>query len=103
NARPPNSVLAGHLLLALLGEENLNRLAREASPELQKVSVEELHKHFADLTTGTAEDEITSSEAGEAAEPAALGPSKTPSLDQYTIDLTNRARKVKINPVLAGL
>src|SRR5436309_3221340 len=42
-----NRVRSGHLLLALLGEENLNRLAREASPELQKVSVEELHKHFA--------------------------------------------------------
>ena len=95
-----NRVRSGHLLLALLGEENLNRLAREASPELQKVSVEELHKHFADLTTGTAEDEITSSEAREAAEPAALGPSKTPSLDQYTIDLTNRARKGQIDPVL---
>ena len=95
-----SKVRSGHLLLAMLSEEDLGRLTREASPELQKVSVEELHKHFADLTTGTAEDEITSSEAGEAAEPAALGPSKTPSLDQYTIDLTNRARKGRIDPVL---
>ena len=95
-----SKVRSGHLLLAMLSEEDLGRLTREASPELQKVSVEELHKHFADLTTGTAEDEITSSEAREAAEPAALGPSKTPSLDQYTIDLTNRARKGRIDPVL---
>ena len=95
-----SKVRSGHLLLAMLSEEDLGRLTREASPELQKVSVEELHKHFADLTTGTAEDEITSSEAREAAEPAALGPSKTPSLDQYTIDLTNRARKGQIDPVL---
>src|SRR5438445_2961057 len=95
-----SKVRSGHLLLSMLSEEDLGRLTREASPELQKVSVEELHKHFADLTTGTAEDEITSSEAGEAAEPAALGPSKTPSLDQYTIDLTNRARKGRIDPVL---
>ena len=93
-------VRSGHLLLAMLGEENLARLAREISPELQKVSVEELHKHFADLTTGTAEDEIASPAPGDAEEPSARGPSKTPSLDQFTIDLTDRARKGQIDPVL---
>ncbi|HKY09185.1 MAG TPA: type VI secretion system ATPase TssH [Candidatus Binatia bacterium] len=94
-------VRSGHLLLAILGEENLARLAREASPELQKVSVEELHKHFPDLTTGTAEDEITSAATpGEDDGPTTRGPSKTPSLDQFTIDLTERARKGQIDPVL---
>jgi type VI secretion system protein VasG len=89
------------LLLALLNEENLSRLAREASPELQKVSVEDLHKHFADLTAGTAEDEIASPTGpGEIPERRPGGPSKTPSLDQYTIDLTDRARKGQIDPVL---
>src|SRR6266540_5873897 len=88
-----NKVRSGHLLLAMLSEENLGRLAREASPELQKVSVEELHKHFTDLTAGTAEDEVTSPTTEQSAERAARGPSKTPSLDQFTIDLTDRARK----------
>jgi len=94
-------VRSGHLLLALLNEENLGRLAREASPELQKVSVEDLHKNFANLTAGTAEDEIGSAAApGEFPEARPGGPSKTPALDQYTIDLTDRARKSQIDPVL---
>jgi type VI secretion system protein VasG len=96
-----DKIRSGHLLLAMLSEENLARLAREASPELQKVSVEELHKHLTDLTTGTGEDEITSStRTGEAPETALRGPTKTPSLDQYTIDLTDRARMGQIDPVL---
>ena len=96
-----DKIRSGHLLLAMLSEENLGRLAREASPELQKVSVEELQKHFADLTAGTAEDEITSSRpGGEVPEAGSRGPTKTPSLDQYTIDLTDRARKGQIDPVL---
>ncbi|HET9880434.1 MAG TPA: type VI secretion system ATPase TssH, partial [Candidatus Binatia bacterium] len=93
-------VRSGHLLLAILGDEDLRRLAREVSPELQKVSVEELHKHFADLTAGSAEDEITSPPSTESTEADVRGPTKTPSLDQYTIDLTDRARKGQIDPVL---
>jgi type VI secretion system protein VasG len=84
----------------MLGEENLGRLTREVSPELQKVSVEELHKHFADLTAGSAEGETVSAAVGEAPEPGVRGPSKTPALDQFTIDLTDRARRGQIDPVL---
>src|SRR5919106_439129 len=36
----------------------------------------------------------------ETAEPDMRGASKTPALDQYTIDLTGRARKGDIDPVL---
>ncbi|HEX6172577.1 MAG TPA: type VI secretion system ATPase TssH [Candidatus Binatia bacterium] len=93
-------VRSGHLLLAILGEEDLRRLAREVSPELQKVSVEELHKHFADLTAGSAEDEMASPASAETADPDMRGPTKTPALDQFTIDLTDRARKGQIDPVL---
>ena len=96
-----NKVRSGHLLLAMLSEENLGRLAREASPELQKVSIEDFHKHFTDLVAGTAEDEITSPTTGEEApDLGTRGPTKTPSLDQFTIDLTDRARKGQIDPVL---
>jgi len=95
-----NRVRSGHLLLALLAEENLSRLAREISPELQKVSVEELNKNFSDLVANTAEDEVTTPTPGEAPEAGPRGSSKTPSLDQFTIDLTYRARKGQIDPVL---
>jgi type VI secretion system protein VasG len=98
-------IRSGHLLAALLSDEMLARVAREASGEFQKISVDALAR---DLPTVTAKTE----EAGQAAaaEAAAgttapapgkpLGPTKTPALDQYTIDLTVRARKGDIDPVL---
>ncbi len=95
-----NRVRSGHLLLALLAEENLSRLAREISPELQKISVEELNKNFPDLVANTVEDEVTTATTGEAPEAGPRGTTKTPSLDQYTIDLTHRALKGQIDPVL---
>ena len=49
-------VRSGHLLLALLADEDLGRLARESSEELQLVSVESLRKRLAELTAGSAED-----------------------------------------------
>ncbi|MBI4523607.1 MAG: type VI secretion system ATPase TssH [Deltaproteobacteria bacterium] len=94
-------VRSGHLLLALLGEDDLARLARESSPEFQKISVEELRKNLSDLTAGSGEDKAEArAETMEAERPAAGGVSKTPALDQYTIDLTGRARKGDIDPVL---
>jgi type VI secretion system protein VasG len=96
-----NKIRSGHLLLALLAEENLGRLARETSAELQKISVEELHKNFFDLVADTAEDDIPSADSTvDGAEPNLRGPTKTPALDQFTIDLTDRARKGQIDPVL---
>jgi type VI secretion system protein VasG len=95
-----NKIRSGHLLLALLSEENLSRLARETSVELQKIPVEELHKHFLDLIANSAEEEIGSARESEAPEPRVGGPSKTPALDQFTVDLTDRGRKGHIDPVL---
>ena len=95
------SIRSGHLLLALLGTDDLARIARESSDEWSKVSVEELHKHLRDLTAGSAEDKASApAPVSETAQPGAAGPSKTPALDQYTIDLTGRARQGEIDPVL---
>jgi type VI secretion system protein VasG len=92
-------IRSGHLLLALLGEENLARLAREISPELQKIPVEELHKQLSDVTAGSVESEIQQAEP-ESSAGAPRGATKTPALDQFTIDLTERGRQGKIDPVL---
>jgi type VI secretion system protein VasG len=95
-----NKVRSGHLLLALVSEESLSRLAREASAEFQKISVEELHKSLPDLVAGTVEDKRESPMATEPDDAGVRGPTKTPGLDQFTIDLTDRARKGQIDPVL---
>jgi type VI secretion system protein VasG len=95
------TIRSGHLLLALLGDDGLARLARESSPEFQKVSVEDLRNHFYDIVAGSGEDKTEAGRAapeGDRAGAPAL--TKTPALDQYTIDLTVRARRGEIDPVL---
>jgi type VI secretion system protein VasG len=97
-------VRSGHFLLALLTNEDLARLAREISREFELISVEALKKSFADITAGSAEDKAATKADGQAidaAAPVAGGlPGKTQALDQYTIDLTARARRGDIDPVL---
>ncbi len=96
-------VRSGVLLLALLDDEDLARLARGAARELAKIKVEVLQANLLKLVAGSVED------AGAAAAGAAAagdgtgrpaGVSKTPALDQYTINLTERARNGEIDPVI---
>jgi type VI secretion system protein VasG len=94
---------SGHLLCALLSEEGLARLARDASSEFQKISPELLRKNLPVLVANSPESEAAAAGAGATAATAEgkpLGPTKTPSLDQFTIDLTARAKAGKIDPVL---
>jgi type VI secretion system protein VasG len=94
-------VRSGHLLLALLANDDLARLAREGSAEFDKVSVEELRAHLLDLTAGSAEDKTALPAGGPPTRPAgAPGAGKTQALDQFTVDLTARARAGDIDPVL---
>jgi type VI secretion system protein VasG len=94
-------IRSGHLLLALLANEDLARLARESSPEFQKISPEDLQARLPDLVAGSGEDKDEARYAGpEAAERGPVGSGRTPALDQYTIDLTARARQGEIDPVL---
>ncbi len=94
-----DKIRSGHLLLALLASDDLARLARESSAEFGRISVEDLHKRLVDITAGSPEavGETLVSAGGPA---AAAGGGKTPALDQYTIDLTARARQGNIDPVL---
>src|SRR5215510_6742639 len=97
-------IRSGHLTLALLGDENLSRIAREISPEFARISVETLSKHMADLTSGSVEDK-SSPASGAKAQSGGQSPppgakAATKALDQFTIDLTARARKGEIDLVI---
>ena len=102
-------VRTGHTLLALVTNEELGRLVREVSKELQKIPAEALRKDFLSLIAVSHEEDggataAATEAAGAAGASAAPGPraagGRTPNLDQYTVDLTARAREGKIDPVL---
>jgi len=98
-------IRSGHVVLALLTNDDLARLAREISKEFTNISVEALRKNLVDITAGTAEDRAAmtlggTSVAAGAGEPAPGMGGKTQALDQYTVDLTAKARKGGIDPVL---
>ena len=94
-------VRSGHLVLALLMEEDLARMARDTSPEFQKISAEDLHKQLPSVTAGSIEESEQVQTGGvDMAEPGKPISTKTPALDQFTVDLTARAKEGKIDPVL---
>jgi type VI secretion system protein VasG len=98
-------IRSGTLLTALLVNEELSRIASEISPEFQKISVETLRKNLPDIIANSAEQNEVASQAAPAGAnsgaPSRSGAgSKTPNLDQYTIDLSSAAKSGAIDPVL---
>ncbi|MFL9979040.1 type VI secretion system ATPase TssH [Paraburkholderia graminis] len=101
-------IRSGHLLLALLSAPDLAQFAERMSPLLRDVPVTELKHNFDELTAGSREVERAndaqntehdaSDIAGSESVPGA--PSRTPALDTYTSNLTQRAREGKIDPVI---
>ncbi|HEY0077410.1 MAG TPA: type VI secretion system ATPase TssH [Pyrinomonadaceae bacterium] len=105
-----NRIRSGHLILALLTNDNLARLAREISREFGNISVETLRKNLPAIVKGSAEEREVGSFAGDGGgaaagaggadgAPAGAG-GKAKALDQFTVDLTAKAREGKIDPVL---
>jgi len=107
DARLPR-IRSGHLLLALLTEPELSQLAFRGSKLLSKVRLDELKHNFDKVTEGSAEAaEVAglgaAQEGGEGDDPLlAASPQggKTPALDQFTTNLTQRARDGKVDPVI---
>src|SRR5205085_1376461 len=94
-------VRTGFTILALVTDEDLARIVREVSRELQKIQPDSLRKDLLQIVEPSPETELAVSEAAaapEGARPKAGG--KTPNLDQYTVNLTENAKQGKIDPVL---
>ena len=93
-------IRSGHLLVALLSDEGLSRTARESSPQLAQISAETLRRELGAICGDSAE-QAADTPAEEAPAGAAAGRAPgSPALDQFTINLTERARKGAIDPVL---
>ncbi|HKV39099.1 MAG TPA: Clp protease N-terminal domain-containing protein, partial [Blastocatellia bacterium] len=94
-----SKVRSGHLVLAMLTSGDLARLAREISPQLKNLSAETLSRQLPKLVAGSAEDEGEFESGARTGEPGARV-STGKALDQFTINLTDRARAGQIDPVL---
>jgi len=95
------SIRSGHILLALMSNDEMVRMLSGSSESFKKISVETLRKHLTDLTSGSVEE--TGAAQPAPAEDAAgrrMPAGKAQALAQYTINLTERARKGEIDPVL---
>jgi len=95
-------VRTGFTILALTTNGELVRLMRDVSREFQKVQADALAKDFLSIVAGSSE-ETQAAMAASAATGAATGPrpgGKTPNLDQFTVNLTEKAKTGKIDPVL---
>jgi type VI secretion system protein VasG len=98
------NVRTGFTILALATNDELVRLMRDVSREFQKIQADALRKDFASIV-GNSSEEAQAAVAAAAAAPGAPagGPrpgGKTPNLDQFTINLTEKAKMGKIDPVL---
>src|SRR5579872_2070068 len=92
-------------ILALFSNDDLMRIVRDVSKELQKIQPDALRQNLLQIVAGSHEDSITAAaeEPGAASagsgQPRGAG-GKTPNLDQYTVNLSERAKSGKIDPVL---
>ena len=96
-------VRSGHLVLALLSNDSLERVAMGISREFEKIPPSSLQGILPTLSADTAEAASAAAAApakGGSGAPASKGPTSTAALDQFTIDLTARAKAGDIDPVL---
>src|SRR6185437_10060121 len=94
-------IRSGFAIVALLADEELSRIARDFSRELQTIQPETLRRDFLNVVAGSPENAAAASaSAPGAASGVQPGGGKTPNLDQFTVNLTENARLGKIDAVL---
>lgn len=103
-------VRTGHLVVGILKTPGLRNALPAISKEFDKVKVDALTEGFADVVGGSPEDGLAPSdgyqvgggaapgEASEAIAPAQMG--KQEALRRFSVDLTERARKGELDPVV---
>lgn len=102
-------IRSAHVLLALLTEPSLSQLARRVSSQFARFKLDELKHRLNDITQGSVEagqmvrDAQAPASTGEGDADGQAGSAlvgKTPALDQFTTNLTQRAREGKVDPVI---
>ena len=100
-------IRSGHILQALLTEPELAQLAARSSKLFAKFDLEQIKHKLDKVTAGSQEagtithDEGSTDAGGDpVGELQAKAATKTPALDQFTTNLTQRARDGKVDPVI---
>jgi type VI secretion system protein VasG len=96
-------VRSGAAILALVSDEELSRLVLDVSKEFRKIEPEALRKVLPAILADSREYAADADEApasGSGAPATAKAGGKTQNLDQFTVNLTENARKGKIDTVL---
>jgi type VI secretion system protein VasG len=105
-----SQIRTGHIVIALLKTKNLRYLLPELSREFNKVKLETLTDSFPQIVGGSPEESLTTTdgsavgggvapgETSGAIAPAVMG--KQEALKRFTTDLTEKARKGEIDPIV---
>jgi|SRR6187402_925199 len=94
-------IRTGHVLVALLANDETLRLLRDISREIKKISLEILSEQFGEITAASVEALAVASVDSRSDRPESSGgTSATPFLQQYTTNLTENARKGKLDAVI---
>jgi type VI secretion system protein VasG len=95
-------IRSGFTVLALLTDDELARIMRDISKELVKLEAETLKKEFISIVRGSVEDELTAAaeEVGTEGAPRPAGSGKTQNINQFTVNLSEKAKSGKLDPVL---
>ena len=103
-------VRTGHLLVGMLKTSGLRRALEGISKEFAKINLDTLTKEFQDIVAGSPEEQLLATDGtqlgrsapstvqGEIAS-APLGQQE--ALQQFSVDLTEKARKGEIDPIVA--
>ena len=93
-------IRSGFTILALATKDELARI-KNNSREFQKIDSTALWKEFGAIVADSREEPAPGQAAPDGKAPAQGVPGgKTPNLDQFTVNLTERAKQGKIDPVL---
>ncbi|RPI76935.1 MAG: AAA family ATPase, partial [Desulfobacteraceae bacterium] len=94
-------VRSGHILLALLGDEDFSLILKAGSRIFNQISVDALRENFKGLTAGSIEEvDSAPTDRSLADGAAATVPAGSKAMDLYTVNLTEKAKKGEIDPVL---
>jgi type VI secretion system protein VasG len=100
-------VRSGHLVVGMLKTHNLKNALSSISREFAKLKIDALTDEFSAITRSSPEEATATSASSEAGStpaderspaPAAMG--KQEALQRYAVDLTERARKGELDPVV---